>query len=261
MSKQSKIHLILGIAFVATLGDWFLPPIPQDPDYHLFADTGKYLGIPNFWNVVSNAPFLLVGALGLLHVGHSQGTLPELKTHYQVFFIGVFLTGLGSAYYHWSPNNLTLVWDRLPMTIAFMALFAMIIGEHIDVDLSRKLLWPFLFVGIASVWYWHWTETQGRGDLRLYALVQFLPMLIIPLTLILLPSRFDTVRHIWWGLAAYGVSKLLEHFDHEIQGLLIVIGGHPLKHLAAALGTYAFYVALRVRRLAQAPNPGMDQSS
>src|SRR4029077_315822 len=30
-----------------------LPPIPQDPSYHQFADQRTLLGIPNFWNVIS----------------------------------------------------------------------------------------------------------------------------------------------------------------------------------------------------------------
>ncbi len=40
---------------------------------------------------------------------------------------------------------------------------------------------PTLAIGIASVFYWQRTEAQGVGDLRLYALVQFLLMLIIPI--------------------------------------------------------------------------------
>jgi hypothetical protein len=31
-----------------------LPPVPQDPSYHQFADQRTLLGIPNFWNVISN---------------------------------------------------------------------------------------------------------------------------------------------------------------------------------------------------------------
>ena len=43
---------------------WF-SPIPQDPAYHGFADRRTLFGIPNFWNVFSNLPFVLVGAFGL----------------------------------------------------------------------------------------------------------------------------------------------------------------------------------------------------
>lgn len=249
MSRSNRIRLILAVAILIIMGDGFLPPISQVPDYHLFADTKKIFGIPNFFNVVSNLPFLLVGGLGLWRVNDSPGLLPNLKIHYRVFFLGVFLTGIGSAYYHWNPNNTTLVWDRLPMTLGFMGLFSVIVGEHVNERLGKRMLLPAIAIGLFSIAYWHWTESLGRGDLRLYALVQFLPLLTIPLMLWLLPSRFDTTRPIWLGLLAYGSSKLFEHFDHEIQAILGVVGGHPIKHLAAALGTYFLYIAIRQRRL------------
>ncbi len=44
---------------------------------------------------------------------------------------------------------------------------------------------------MGSVWYWHFTESQGRGDLRPYIVVQFLPMLLIPAILLLFPARFS----------------------------------------------------------------------
>jgi len=59
-------------------------------------------------------------------------------------FVGVFLTGIGSSYYHLYPDNRTLVWDRLPMTIAFMALFGAIVGEYISRRAARELFAPLL---------------------------------------------------------------------------------------------------------------------
>jgi hypothetical protein len=41
------------------------PPIPQIQSYNDFADQHTILGIPNFYDVVSNVPFLIVGVLGL----------------------------------------------------------------------------------------------------------------------------------------------------------------------------------------------------
>ena len=40
-------------------------PIAQFPGYHDLADQRPLLGIPHFWNIASNLPFLLVGAAGL----------------------------------------------------------------------------------------------------------------------------------------------------------------------------------------------------
>lgn len=47
-------------------------------------------------------------------------------------------------------------------------------------------------------------------------------------------------------IGLYGVAKLFEYFDGAI-GLWIEIGGHPLKHLAAAaaLGVYVRWVRRR----------------
>jgi hypothetical protein len=38
-----------------------------------------------------------------------------------VLFAGVTLSSLGSSYFHLAPDNARLMWDRLPMTIAFIS--------------------------------------------------------------------------------------------------------------------------------------------
>jgi hypothetical protein len=47
----------------------------------------------------------------------------------------------------------------------------------------------------------------------------------------------------------YALAKLLESFDRQILDLTGVIGGHPLKHVAAAIGTGCIAAALHRRRL------------
>ncbi|HEX7249749.1 MAG TPA: hypothetical protein VF262_05120, partial [Burkholderiales bacterium] len=42
-------------------------PIPQYADYHRFADTRTFLGLPNFSDTASNIPFLLIGIAGIAH--------------------------------------------------------------------------------------------------------------------------------------------------------------------------------------------------
>jgi len=134
------------------------------------------------------------------------------------------------------------------MAIVFMAFSDIIIGEHISPRLGRLLLFPLLALGAASVAYWHFTEEGGHGDLRLYVIVQYLPVLLIPLVLLFFPSRLSHVRLIWAVLGAYALAKLLELSDHLVFSLSHIVSGHTLKHLVAALGTYIFLVALRKRR-------------
>lgn len=239
----------LGFISLITLGVvlalWVHGPIPQSPGYHAFADIRTLWGIPNFFDVASNSFFVLVGVLGLYELSVS-GTLrivDENKAGYRVFFAGVVLVGLGSGYYHLAPANATLVWDRIPMTVAFMALFSIIVSEFVSIRSGVKLLVPLVAAGILSVLYWYWTEAAGRGDLRPYILVQFLPMVVIPVILICFPSVFTRVSGYWWLLAAYVLAKLFEHFDQEIFGVLGFVSGHTLKHLASAVGVYILLVS------------------
>ncbi len=157
--KAIPIYLLLILSF---LGLFFLDPIAQDVKYHSFADQNTLLGIPNFWNVLSNLPFLITGLWGLRIIVKQKAPIAMV-----VFFIGIILVGPGSAYYHWNPNNITLIWDRLPMTIAFTSFFIWILSIFIS-DKIKKALIPALLVGAASVVYWAMVD-----DLRFYAWVQF----------------------------------------------------------------------------------------
>jgi hypothetical protein len=243
------VQVLLGITLLACFAMLFVPAIPQDPAYHQFADARGFSGIPNFGDVISNLPFLFIGIAGLreLSRGLPNGCLPECLTAYRIFFASVALVSAGSGYYHWNPSNASLVWDRLPMAISFMAFFAAIVGENLTTVFTRRALAPLVVLGIVSVFYWAWTEQQGAGDLRLYALVQFLPMLLMPFLLLTSRSAYDSNRWIWFAFAAYLAAKLLEAGDRQVLEL-IGISGHTLKHLAAAVGAWFILLAVRNRR-------------
>jgi hypothetical protein len=122
-------------------------PISQSLSFHNFADHRAWLGIPNFGNVVSNLPFLFVGLSGLALL-KERSVSRSFRLIYALLFLGVILTGIGSAYYHSNPNNDTLVWDRIPMTIVFMSILSATVAELIDQRLGTRLLIPLILVGI-----------------------------------------------------------------------------------------------------------------
>ena len=251
MLADNRLKIIVAIAALSIIAVFSMDPIAQDPAYHHFADRRGMINIPNFYNVLSSLPFVIIGIMGmrLVALGRASGGLVELQAVYMTFFAGVFLTGFGSVYYHYHPDNQTLLWDRLPMTIAFMAFFSAIAGETISSQMALKLFIPLLVSGIASVVYWHVSELNGHGDLRAYVLVQFLPILLIPLILWLFNSRLNGIKYIWGVIVAYAVSKLMEFFDARIYSSLGVISGHSLKHLIAAFAAFIFYRALRNRQI------------
>lgn len=231
---------LVSVALLTLLTAWWLPPIAQDVNYHRFADARPFLGVANFANVASNLPFLLAGIAGAVLVVRRR--IAGARLAWAVFFAGVALVALGSSYYHLRPNNDTLVWDRLPMTVAFMGLFVGVVSEHIDVRLERWLLLPAVAVGALSVLWWDYAD-----DLRLYAWVQFTPLLLIAAAAALFPARFSHRVYLLYGLGFYLAAKCAEMFDRDLFALTTV-GGHALKHLLAALGASCAYLMLRIRR-------------
>jgi len=253
--------LALGIIALGSI--FCLPPIPQDQSYHAFADDRTMLGVPNFLNVASNLPFVVVGALGLWSLLRHDTVRPDGPVREPaerwpllVLFVGVLLTGFGSSYYHLDPNNDRLVWDRLPMTVAFMGFFASMIGERIGVRAGTWLLWPLMWLGFASVLNWDMGERRHAGDLRLYGFVQFYPLVTIPLMMYLFLPRYTRAGDVMITLAFYVVAKVLEAgpVDHAIYDLGHLVSGHTLKHLAAAFGAYWLCHMVRYRR----PIPALE---
>lgn len=250
-SPKHLVSLALVALTIIALVFYLTLPIPQDPAYHLFADGRQLLGVTNFWNVMSNLPFLIVGWWGLSFVSkHGRDVCASgLVPAYRVFFVGILLTAFGSGYYHLTPSNESLVLDRLPMTIGFAGLFSIVTGEFVSVGIGRRLLAPLLVIGMASVAYWAFTETYGVGDLRPYALVQFLPMLLIPIILSVYRSASDSTRFFWLMIAFYVLAKICEYFDAGIYSLGEIMSGHSLKHLFASLTPATLLYALNRRRV------------
>ena len=222
-------------------------PLAQDPAYHAFADGRTLLGIPNFWNVVSSVPFFIVGVWGLVFLARHPDTATHLRGVWMVFFIGILLTMFGSGYYHLAPDNGSLGWDRLTMVIAFMSLFALVIGEYVSTEWANRLLVPLLLIGVGSVYYWLSTEAQGAGDLRPYALVQFLPMLLVPIIVLLRRGRSDLGP--WFGLMIvfYVAAKLFEFYDASVFAAGGLMSGHAIKHVLASLGAACLLLGLHRR--------------
>jgi hypothetical protein len=224
-----------GLAAASLAGLLLLPAIPQDQNYHQFADQRTIFGIPNFWNVVSNLPFLVVGAAGLRRFRRDAATI--------VFFLGVFLTGLGSSYYHWDPHDGTLFWDRLPMTLSFAAILALVVEERISTTAGAVLLWPALAIGLFSLLLWRWTD-----DLRLYFWVQFFPAIAVIVLFLLYPPKYTGTRYWIAAAALYGLAKIFEFTDEPIYSAGNLLSGHTLKHFAAAGACFAILRYFQTRQ-------------
>jgi len=170
----------------------------------------------------------------------------EAAAAWTTLFAGTALVALGSAWYHSAPGNMTLVWDRLPIGIAFMGFFTALLVEHLEEPakgIAQRLLWPLVALSLGALWWWHMS-----GDLSLWVWVQAAPMLAIVLFLALLPGRYTHRRYFAYALAFYAAAKLFEIADVQLmQWTGGLMSGHTLKHFAAAAGVWCFYVMLSRR--------------
>ena len=124
-----------------------------------------------------------------------------------------------------------------------MALFMIMIAEHISVK-AEKFLPLALLMGISSVLVWAVT-----GDLRFYFWIQFSSFIIIPLILILFPSRYSHKYFYGLTLLLYGFAKWSEVKDQEIfTWTNNLLSGHTLKHILAAIGIAGLWWMLKIRK-------------
>jgi hypothetical protein len=240
-------------AIVATIFV-FLPRIPQPQSYHLFADRRSFLGIPNFGDVVSNLPFAVIGLMGIAFVLRSRPNSPfahfidsRERWPYLVAFVGILLTAFGSSYYHLAPDNARLLWDRLPIMVAFTATAAASITERVQVRVGLWLLPVLLIVGIASVLQWYVSELRGAGDLRFYAAVQVCSTLVL-LIVLLFPARYSRGSDLAIVVGLYALAKILEALDRPVFQASHLVSGHTLKHLAASAAGYWLLRMLATRQ-------------
>ncbi len=248
LNSWTKWAIIICIGVAALIVVVALHPIPQPLEYHDFADKRALQGVPNAGDVLSNLPFIVVGILGLFFIlKPSSGFTSNQRWTYIVMFIGLLLTGFGSAYYHLAPDNERLVWDRLPMTIAMAGFVGVLLVDRFDPKVIAVV--PVLMtLGIASVVQWGISEQHGQGDLRWYGLYQGMVMILAAELLLLFRSRERNFQVFALAALANLAAKVFELLDVPIYHLGGIVSGHTLKHLSASLGFIPLVIWVARRR-------------
>lgn len=215
-------------------------PLAQDPAYHAFVDERMLAGIPNFQNVASNILFLAAGIHGCL----LAPALHEQRRAWITFFIALIFVAAGSSWYHLVPSDATLVFDRLPMTVAFMAYLCILLGHSLGHSIGARMLPGLVAIGASSVIIW-----QATGDLRPYVVVQATPVLATLFVVVMPLTRPSSGETCWMiaALACYLAAKIAELADPAIYEVTLhLVSGHSAKHLLAGAGTWCLVAAAAV---------------
>jgi len=244
MSK-SEISFLSGLIILLILAI-FLPSIQQDQNYHNFADQRALFGVNNAFDTLSNLAFIIVGILGLFNFYNNK--FIKISNSFSVilnlFFISIILTGLGSGYYHLSPNDFTLVFDRLALTLVFTFILAMLANVRISERSGFHTLAELIILAPLTVLIWNY-----NGNLTPYAVLQFGGIIIIVLTLLLTKAQKQSPCFASL-IILYGFAKLAEFYDVEIFKLSQnLISGHTLKHLIGALAVLIFVLPLHKNKI------------
>lgn len=243
MNNLGRNIILYSIALGSFIVIFLFEPLCQDQRYHIFADQRSLFDIPNFFDVTTNIFFAFIGFLGMYFTIKNKQSFA--KWAWPIFFFGIFTLFLSSGYYHWIPNDETLVWDRLSLALIFASMVIALLSEFLSAKIERFFLIPAILFGICSVIYWYVFD-----DLRFYFWVQLAPMITIPVLLILYPSRYSHKMYLLMTLIFYILAKIVEIYDHEIYVLNNkLLSGHSLKHIFAAIGVLYMLQMIKKRNL------------
>ncbi len=207
----------------------------QPTDYHQFADTRAWLGIPNFLNVATNLPFVLVGAAALWDLRGAALEARPAGWVWRVFFLGMVLTGAGSAWYHLAPDHAGLFWDRLGMTVAFAAFTGGVIADRFGATIGARTFWAALAAMAGSALWWR--AGFGAGEnVAPYLIAMYGGAAITLYAGLAFPSRLPGEQHAFTALALFTVAMLFDAWlDRPLLAAGGLLSGHSLKHLLGAL--------------------------
>jgi len=205
---------------------------------HPFVDARAWQGVPNAMDVLTNLPLALAGGWGLWRL-QAHALTPAARAALGVFFAGLLLSGLGSAWYHWAPDAAGLAWDRLGMAVAFAGAIGLTMHERGLPGVREALVVVLTMGAVSAVLPWL------NGQILPWAFIQFGGMAFV----LALAWRRPAAHALGVSLGAlmvwYAVAKLLEMNDEVVfHATSHGVSGHSLKHVAAALAAWPVFRAL-----------------
>lgn len=214
---------------------------------HPFIDARTLLGIPNAMDVLTNAPLALAGVWGLVAL-QGRTLAGATQPAARVFFAGLVATGFGSAWYHWAPDAIGLVWDRLGMAVTFAGALALAVAERVGQAPARMALHVLLPLALLSA-----ILPASHGNVLPWAVLQFGGMALIVSLALREPVAGAIGIRLGALIGLYAVAKVLELGDATIfHATANTLSGHSLKHLVAALAAWPVIAALKAPRHASA---------
>lgn len=228
----------LGLLALAVFGPAVaLPLAPHD-----FADRRAWFGVPHAGDVLSNLGFAALGGWGWAVLHRARAALPPVaRVMAALFFTGLVLTALGSAVYHWRPDDAGLALDRLGMGVAFAGVLGLAAAGRVSTRAGWAAGLAMLAAAPLAVAVWY-----VQGLVRPWAVLQAGGMVLVLAMAVLRPLPGTPVVRLGIVVALYGAAKLCELADHGVFAASAGwVSGHNLKHLLGAAAAWPVLAGLR----------------
>ncbi|KAM6541816.1 hypothetical protein CsatB_006263 [Cannabis sativa] len=230
----SKARIWAGTSLLWLIFMWVTPKISHSPKHHLFADMRNFLGVPSTLNVVTNFPFLVVGVLGFVLCVKGEFFNISLRGEvwgWALFYAGITGVAFGSAYYHLKPCDDRVIWDTLPMMMAYSSLFSTCLIERVGEKIGLTFLFALILAAFLST-----AHERLYNDLRLCMMFQLIPSIAIPAMAFVYRPKYTHSRYWFWATGVYLFSKFEAIADKKIYNSNhYFISGHSLEHLCSAM--------------------------
>ncbi|KAF3447533.1 hypothetical protein FNV43_RR12719 [Rhamnella rubrinervis] len=224
------------------------PKISHSPKHHLYADMRNFLGVPNTLNVITNFPFLVVGVLGFVFCIRGDFFNISLRGEvwgWALFYAGTAWVAYGSAYYHLKPGDSRVMWDTLPMMVAYSSLFSSFLVERVGKKIGLSCLFALLFAALLSTAY-----ERTYNDLRLCMMFQLIPCIAIPGMTYVFRPKYSHSKYWLWATGVYLLAKFEAAADRKIyRANRYLISGHSLHHLCLAIVPFLLSIMLMHRSI------------
>jgi hypothetical protein len=243
LDRRKKATILILLFLICAVAIWTLAPSSQPADFFDLAARENFLGVDNAPDVFTNIPFVIVGWMGCQSLIRDRGGYAEggEMRIWWVLFVSIGSIAILSSWYHLSPSEGRIVFDRLPIITVVIAMTTLVAVQSIDVK-ATKLILPLLLLGWSSVVLIFFT-----GDWRPYIILQFSPLILIPSILILYEQGREGGWQLCTALLLFSVGKIIHDLDTEIHQLTGGISGHSIWHLFAAAATYQLVQMHRIQ--------------
>jgi len=234
-THRAEIALAVAVLLLALLAA-LLPATALPAHYHDFADQRAWLGLPHAMDVLTNLPFALMGAWGLVELRRLPAGRVGLAQRWLAgaFFGGLALTALSSSIYHWAPDTAGLCIDRLGMSLAFAGLLGLAAADGISARAGLALAALVAVAAPASALIDAWS-----GNMTPWAVLQGGGLASLAALALRRPRGGALGFSIGAVIACYALAKALELADQPVFALTHgLISGHSAKHVAAALAAW-----------------------